>query len=278
MKRILVPCDFSKLSMEAFRMANDLASITNGEIVVLYAIYIPTLYDPALMGETMAYNAQLITDLEDESKKNFAKMKKEYGNDSVKASLEILTGGVIESIHSIIESRKIDLVMMGTSGASGLEEFFIGSNTEKVVRNASVPVLAIRAFRSVETIRNILLPSTLQLDQTAFMKKLKELQSFFHATLHVLLVNTPIHFMRDAEAKEAFHEFARQYDLTNCVFHFKNYRSEEEGILDFMQSGKADLVAMGTHARKGLAHLFNGSITEDVVNHIQSSLVWTYTL
>jgi len=278
MKRILVPCDFSKLSMEAFKMAHDIAQKAQGEIVVLYAVYIPTLYDPTLMGETIAYNAQLITDLEEESKRNFEKMKKEYGHASVKTSLEVLTGDVLVCIQQTIESKHIDLVVMGTSGTSGLEEFFIGSNTEKVVRHAHVPVMAIRAFRPVESIRNILLPSTLALDQTAFMKKVKELQSFFHATLHVLLVNTPTHFRRDAEAKEAFNEFAKQYQLTNCVFHFKNYRKEEEGIIDFMQSEKADLVAMGTHARKGLAHLFNGSITEDVVNHMQSSSVWTYVL
>jgi hypothetical protein len=54
---------------------------------------------------------------------------------------------------------------MGTQGATGLKEYWIGSNTEKVVRYAAVPVLAIRKSFDVSGIKNIVFPSTMQLDQ-----------------------------------------------------------------------------------------------------------------
>ena len=79
----------------------------------------------------------------------------------------------------------------------------------------------------------------------------------------------------DLLGKEALEEFAAHYKLSNYNVHFRNYRNEEEGITDF--SNEVDLIAMATHARKGLAHLFNGSITENVVNHIECP-VWTYCL
>lgn len=166
---------------------------------------------------------------------------------------------------------------MGTTGSSGAEQIFIGSTTEKVVRHSSVPVLAVKDYVTISSIKKILLPTLMTLDQKEFMKKLNEVQKLLGATLHVLFINTPSHFLRDSDAKEAFDEFVKQYKLEKCEFHFRNYRNEEEGIIDFASLEKMDLIAMGTHARKGLAHLFNGSITEDVVNHITSP-VWTFSL
>ena len=46
MKKILVPCDFSNPSKEAFKLAQDIASKTRGEVIVLYVIYIPVMYHP----------------------------------------------------------------------------------------------------------------------------------------------------------------------------------------------------------------------------------------
>jgi nucleotide-binding universal stress UspA family protein len=106
------------------------------------------------------------------------------------------------------------------------------------------------------------------------MKKVKELQTFFNATLHILLVNTPARFMADAEAKKLLEEFAHNNKLANFTLNFRNGRTEEAGILAFADEVKADLVAMATHGRKGLAHLVSGSIAEDVVNHITCP-IWT---
>jgi nucleotide-binding universal stress UspA family protein len=109
------------------------------------------------------------------------------------------------------------------------------------------------------------------------MRRVKELLDFFDASLDILLVNTPLHFRPDSEAKDLLKEFVAHYKLENYKLHFKNYYTVEQGIIQFAHDEKVDLIVMPTHALKGLAHLFNGSITEDVVNHIQSP-VWTYCL
>jgi nucleotide-binding universal stress UspA family protein len=109
------------------------------------------------------------------------------------------------------------------------------------------------------------------------MTKVKDLQNFLGARLHILLINTPSAFMRDAEGKERLEEFAKHYQLNDYELHFRSYRKEEEGIIEFAQSNDIDLLVMATHARKGLAHLFNGSVTEGVVNHLKSS-VWTFAI
>lgn len=277
MKRILVPCDFSSQSRDAYNTAMNWASQTGGEVVALNAFFIPAVYDFSYTGETLAFNPEYLTNLEKDAKNEFEKMKREANFPSVQSKLEIVYGDVAFSIRNFAKDNKIDMIIMGTSGSSGLEGIFIGSNTEKVVRHSPVPVLAVREYVDVLSLKKILFPTLMNLDLTDFMKKLKELQQFLKATLHILFVNSPGNFLRDSDAKEAFDEFSKQYKLENYEFHFRNYRNEEEGIIDFAADQKMDLIAMATHARKGLAHLFNGSITEDVVNHIKSP-VWTYPM
>lgn len=278
MKSILVPCDFSVPSREAFKLALNIASKTNGEVTVLHVIYIPDLYDPTLAGaSTLAYDPVFLSEIEEHAKKRLEQMKKDFFAGGIKTNIQIIQGTVVSAIMRIIETLKIDLVIMGTTGASGLQEVFIGSTTEKVVRRSPVPVLAVRTAPDLATIKNVLLPTTLGLNQHKFIRKVKEIVHFLDATLHILLINTPSHFRPDSEAKAVFKEFAEHYKLQDCEFHFINFISEEEGIIKFAHDQKIDLILMATHARKGLAHLFNGSITEDVVNHIQSP-VWTYHL
>jgi nucleotide-binding universal stress UspA family protein len=277
MKRILVPCDFSKQSQEAYKIALDFASKSKGEITLLYVLQIPTLYDTGFAGEVMSYDPVFFTKMEGDAKKELEKMKSKADAKSIKIKTEVVYGDFILSIKKMIETHKIDIIVMGTTGSSGLSEIFIGSNTEKVVRFSPIPVLAVRKAFESSKVKNILLPSVLGLDQTEFVGRVKELQDFFGATLHILLVNTPTHFRRDAEAQEALNEFVKHYKLKNYKTHFQNFRREEDGIIDFAHTEKMDLIAMATHARKGLSHLFNSSITENVVNHIQSP-IWTSCL
>lgn len=278
MKRILVPCDFSVPSREAFKLAMNIASKTNGEVTVLHAIYIPVLYDPTLAGaSTLAYDPVFLSGVEEDAKKRFEQMKKDLPSGTIKTSIQIIQGTVVSAITRVIETQKIDLVIMGTTGASGFQEVFIGSTTEKVVRHSPVPVLAVRTAPELASIKKILLPTTLSLNQAEFIHKVKELVYFFDSTLHILLINTPLHFKPDAEAKAALEEFVEHYKLNNYKLHFRNYRSAEEGIIKFANDEQIDLIAMATHAWKGVVHLFTGSITEDVVNHIKCP-VWTYCL
>lgn len=277
MKNILVPCDFSPQSRAAFRTALEIASTTGGKISLLHVVYLPTLYKASLAGEPLSFDPLYIETMEQDATKELEKMKVEAINTPVETGVEVVFGEMISSIKKIVETKGIDLIVMGTSGASGLTEIFIGSNTEKVVRHASVPVLVIRKPLQISGIQNILLPSTLNLDQTDFIGKVSRLQEFFNATLHILLINTPTNFRRDVEAHKAMEAFARHYNLKNYKTHFRNYWHEDDGIIDFAERGKMDLIAMATHALKGLGHLFTGSTTEDVVNHI-SIPVWTYSL
>jgi nucleotide-binding universal stress UspA family protein len=81
--------------------------------------------------------------------------------------------------------------------------------------------------------------------------------------------------MRDLETRQALQKFAKRYMFKDFTIHIFNDMDQEAGLTNFVKEIEADMVAMGTHGRKGLAHLMSGSIAEDVVNHIECP-IWTF--
>jgi nucleotide-binding universal stress UspA family protein len=140
-----------------------------------------------------------------------------------------------------------------------------------------VPVIAIKKHTKVSTVKNIIFPTSLDLNQEDLVMRVKELQAFFKATLHVLFVNTPSSFRRDLEVRPEMKSFAKRFLLKNYTLNVWNDYSEEEGLKNFVMETKADMVAMATHGRRGLNHLMSGSIAEDAVNHINCA-IWTYKI
>lgn len=277
MKTILVPCDFSKQAVNAFRFALDIARQSGGEVHLTHVIELPVMHDSVLM-PVMSFEEVLLKELKDKSQVEFAKLVKKYAepNDKVKTATQF--GAPSRMILSYIEENKIDLVLMGTKGATGVKEFVIGSNAEKVVRNSPVPVIAIKNYPKLNSIKDIVLPNTLHTEiQEDLLMKIKAMQNFFKATLHIVWINTPSNFTRDITTHQRLQDFAKRFLFKNYTIHVFNDLYEEDGIINFAHSIKADMIAMGTHGRKGLAHILSGSVAEDVVNHIDIP-IWTYTM
>ena len=163
---------------------------------------------------------------------------------------------------------------MGSKGASGIDEVLIGSNTEKVVRFAKCPVVTIKSEVNLIGIKNIVLATNLEEDQTKLIQKLKEMQKITGAKLHLVKINTPNSFHTQRQMEEEFAKYIKEHGLGNIQTAIYNESSEEDGILFYAEDVKADLIAIGTHGRTGLLHLLSGSIAEDLVNHSQIP-VWT---
>lgn len=270
MKKILVPCDFSEPAVQAFRMAVNMARKSKGEVMLLTVLELPVLYDSAAI---LKFEEVFMKENKERAVKKFIKLKKKWANNGPKVSMEVLYGGTVTRIRDFITMTKPDLIVIGTHGASGIKEFTIGSNTEKIVRSSPVPVIAIK--HAPESVKEIVFPVRPDLDQEELTMKIKDLQDFFGARLHVVYINTPALFKSDLESNAKLQAMAKRFMLKNFTINIFNDRTEEEGIANFAKEVKADMIAMRTHGRRGIAHLAMGSIAEDVVNHI-SCAVWTF--
>lgn len=276
MKKILVPCDFSEQAIAAFRVALDIARQSSGEVFLINVIEVPIMHDTVLM-PTLNFEDALFREMEANAKKQFEKLKTKYSKEVKKVKSTVIYGITAVSILNHIEENDIDLVVMGSKGASGLSELIVGSNAEKIVRRSPVPVLVVKKFGKVASVKNIVFPSTLETEHEDLVMNVKRLQNFFKATLHILFINTPTNFTRDTVTKKRLNDFVKRFMIKDCTVNIYNDIYEESGVINFAHAINADMIAMGTHGRKGLPHILSGSVTEDVVNHIDCP-IWTYTI
>lgn len=274
MKKILVPCDFSDSAIQAFKFAVEVAAQSKGEVVLLNVVEIPVVHD-SVMVPALSFEETYLKEMKDRAERDFNKMKAKWAKEGPKVTAHVQYGATTPTIARFVEENKISLVVMGTKGASGLKEFFVGSNTEKIVRWSPVPVISIKKAVKASSIQNIVFPSTLHADEEELTMKVKALQDFFKATLHIVYVNTPANFRTDVITRKMMSDYAKRFMLKNYTLNVYNDLSEELGVAHFTKEVKGDIVAMATHGRKGLSHLMSGSIAEDVVNHIECA-IWTY--
>lgn len=277
MKKILVPCDFSACAVEAYQFARAIALKTKGEIHVLKAIELPVMLVAGFDVQPYVYDPNLLRDLEGDAREKFGALLERFKADGLSIAFHVKYEHPAQAIRHFVKENGIDLVVMGTKGSSGLNEYLIGSTTEKVVRLVHVPVIAVRKFTDPGQIKKIVFPTTLRLDQHTLLEQVKQLQAFFGASLEILWVNTPMNFKTDMESKALLEDYARNYKLVNYHAHVRNDTIEEDAIAHFVKEIGGDMIAMGTHGRRGLAHALMGSVTEDVVNHIQCP-IWSLNL
>ncbi len=264
MKKILVPIDFSETSIQAFRFAVSIAEASIGEVHLLHVIELPMLYDSKAV---LSFEKAYMDDMKEKGEKRMKKLVDKWAPDLGRVKYHFQFGKLQENIKRVAETTKADVIIVGTHGASGLRELAIGSNAEKLVRTSEVPVITVK--KAPKEVKNIVFATIPDVSQEELTMRVKALQDFFDAKLHVVFVNTPALFKTQAFIEDLFSKFAKRFMLKNYEFHVYNDINEETGIINFSKSIKADMVVMRTHGRRGLAHITSGSIAEDVVNHIE---------
>jgi len=165
------------------------------------------------------------------------------------------------------------MIVMGSHGASGLKEMFVGSNAEKVVRSSDIPVLVIKNDHEDFQVYDFVFASDFKKDNKETYKQATDFARAFGAKIHLLMVNTANNFTTTAKAKARILDFIKDYHFENYTLNIYNDESVESGILNFSKEIDADLIGISTHGRQGIAHFFNGSISEDLVNHAKRPVI-----
>ena len=273
MKKILVPCDFSRPAINAYRFALNIASRSGGTVHLLYVVELPVMHDPLLM-PVLSIEQDYMDDLKAKSEKNFQKLVEKHKVKGVKVKTEVVFGPVTRMVIDYADTKTADVIIMGSHGASGVREFFVGSNAEKIVRTSPVPVFVLKDLYDDQIERMVFPYATETDDQKSFVTKVTQLQKFFKAHIDLVWINTPGVFYRDIDMTKRMSAFAKRYRLKNYTIHIFNDLNEREGIINFTGAINGDLIVMGTHGRKGIVHLLSGSVTESVVNHVKWP-IWT---
>lgn len=140
-QKILLPTDFSDESLHALSYAVDFAKIFNAKLYLLHVIYdIEKASNLHIPHPSMT---ELYKDLEAHAKKNLDSFGIEMLEDFKNVETVVLRGIPYEEIIKFAKESSIDLIILGTLPRSGMERFFVGSTTQRVIRNAPCPILVV---------------------------------------------------------------------------------------------------------------------------------------
>jgi nucleotide-binding universal stress UspA family protein len=265
MKRIIVPIDFSKQAACAVSTAANIARKSGAEIFLLHMLDLPA-NDTDISAHGDASSPAKAFYLQ----KIHEKIKEIMDSDSlkgVKVSEEVRFHKTFSGIIDYSKELNSDLIIMGSQGATGLKEMFIGSNTEKVVRNSDIPVLVVKDGFGEFNMSKFIFASSFKDEVKPSFERLLNFLKKFNAEVHLLFVNTVHNFESTKKTSKRMREFISEFNMPKHTLNIYNDRSIEKGILNFSKEIKADVIALNTHQRSGLSSMFNESVSEDLVNH-----------
>lgn len=270
MKRILVPTDFSVHAEYALKVAAQIARDNNGEIFIVHMLEFP-----GQMADAVSHGAD-IPEIMLFMKKAHEKLEELLTRDyleGIKVTEAVKYERAFEGIIKSSQKHNIDLVVMGSHGASGFQEMFVGSTTEKIVRTSEAPVLIIKHETNNFKSDRLVFASDFSEEARKPFEKIVNFAKVLGSHIDLVMINTPNSFKTSHAAQKIMKDFVASYEITNYSLHIYNDSNVETGILNFSNSVGADVIGMVTHGRTSLYHFFNGSISEGLVNHATKPVI-----
>ena len=140
--RILCPVDFSEFSVRAYRHALSVAEHHRAKLVAQHIVELWQYPSVSFAASATAYE-EFSQALREKAEQQLRELVKSYPHDETQPECVVQQGIAADAILAFAEEQKTDLIVMGTHGRRGFDHLMLGSVTERVLRRASRPVLAI---------------------------------------------------------------------------------------------------------------------------------------
>ncbi len=272
MKTILVPTDFSKNASHALNYAIELAKHENAKLILLHAFHIDyaNSYVPVNLIEK---EMQEVEQKSDTQLKSLYTKVAHAGN--IKCEYISRQDLAVDAILTLIKEKNVDLVVMGTKGASGLAEVIFGSNTARVIEKAACPVIAVPEEASFKTIKKITYATDYHNSDIEAMARVLDLAKPFNAQINVLHITDEAHLTDSEKQKmQKFRdELQKNIEYNNLSFQILHGENIEQKLEEYLEDDTTDLLVMSTHHRNLFDKLFNTSITKKLAFHTKVPLM-----
>ena len=266
MKHILLPTDFSDNAQNAIKYA---MKLFEDEQCTFYLVntYTPVVHTYDFQMNTGGYLGAITDTIRESSMKSLEEIKTIFLNKKHRvitiSSFNVLT----DEIKELISKYTIDLVIMGTKGATGTREVLFGSNTIHVIKKATCPVLAIPDGYFFEKPVDILFPTDYKVDYIENqLNALKEIARLYKSKVHVLHVS----YARDLNAEELTNKLKLEKMLEDFKVSYYNERDQEipEAINEFQKSTYVQLLMMINNKHSFFENVFFKPIINQVGSHL----------
>lgn len=271
MKTILLPTDFSQPARKAFAYASKLFKGKNDVRFVLVHAY----EVPSKSGMLISIEDLVKSDVESQLIDEVKFLTEELGM-TKKLETFVYEGDIDEALEAAVKKYEANLIIMGTKGASGVKEFFIGSNATKVIRKAICPVIAVPEDALEERPGKILIPVDSERLSEESVKRIKEFALTFNAEVEVLNVaSEKSDELVDRNKLESF--FDQQLNGPELSYTYQVSNDVVGNIMDAL-SDECDMIVMFPHRNNFFDSIFHKSVTNKIASRTNVPLMAIHEL
>ena len=258
MERVLFPTDFSDNSLQAFPYALDIALLLEAELTLFNAYKMPYSKSNLLVSMT----DRIKKDSEDELLKLKAKALSQPRYANLKINVEARSGGFVSQIPKVAKMDNSDIIVMGTKGADGLKEMFIGSNTLEVIQITHCPVLAIPENAQNTKVDKIAMATDLKkVQDPQQLAPLFDMARICRASIEFVNIIRP---QDDNDEEERARQAALLMEMSGEIptsIHFATNTDIIEGLSDYIADAQPDMITLLSRKHSLFERLFLQSIT-----------------
>jgi len=265
MKNIIIPVDFSIYSEYALKVAAKLAKNHGASLTLIHMLELPSGYS----NHDSSYTKTLVFMIKFAEKKMEEFLQKSY-MEGLEITVIIKHFTLFSEIGEIAEQNNSSLIVMGSHGKDYHSDSYLGSNTEKVVKNSKIPVIIIKQELDVVEFKNTVYVSDFKSDSIDAYKKAKTFFDLINVQPKLLFVNIPGGgFVSTKEMRQRFRTFLMEAEgnLDN-LDNFANYDDYNivDGVNNFVEENDISLISVATHGRSNISKFFNNSASIDLAN------------
>jgi nucleotide-binding universal stress UspA family protein len=265
MKLILAPTDFSPVSLNAVNYAADLGVAMNADLYLVHIFQLPVIFSEIPVA------TENIDDLIKDAEERIEELKKDIAKRTegrIKIHAEVKTESVISGIKSLCETVKPQYIVMGTQGTGALERFLLGSNTMAVMKKLSWPLIVVPPEARFTNIKKIGLACDLKnVAEIIPTAEIKDLVKQFRAELHVIHVNRENEKVYGPAIIEESGLLQEMLDELHPAYHFLNNVKIDEGISEYAEKNKLDLLILIPKKHNLVDAVFHKSHTKQLMLH-----------
>ncbi|HNQ60967.1 MAG TPA: universal stress protein [Bacteroidia bacterium] len=266
-KKILIPFDFSETAELALEHAVFMAKLHRADIYLLHVIesYSFTSAISQAFGKSQTeFEQKIESSAQDKLKELTSKLHHDSG---MTVNFRIENGKIYKSIVNVSEELDVDVILMGTHGVSGFQEFLIGSNTYRVVMSAPCPVISVQTHAKKIGFKNIVLPIDNSAASRQKVKHAVEIAKHYNSVVHIagMATMTDVDILRRFDVK--IHQVKEYLDEHEVPYTVKMFKGDNAAsiTMDFATQVNADLIIMMTDQEGG--GLFIGNFAQQIINH-----------
>ncbi len=267
-QRILIPVDFLPASECAIEYGAYLAQTFSTEIFLLHILEDAQAYPSEwFSSKDQNTNIRFIRKKVSEKLSEHAKnIKKKYG---IVLKTLLTIGKPATKITEVVSERNINLIVMGTHGASGFEEFFIGHTTHKVVNISPCPVITIREGFKVSEIKSIVLPIDESLHSRQKVYSVIALAAKCKSVVHILGVIQGEDMSEIAKFNSKINSVVKAVKKAgvNCTRKIIRGDNVATEATQYAVKVNAELLAIMTDHESNMTGSFMGVFAQQIINH-----------